>query len=452
MLLSRAECQALADRIFKLAKADEVSVHVESRQNCHTRYANNAVTTAGLTRRVEVEVDVTRDRKSGAASTSELGDAALQRAVRQSEAIADLAPPDPEYVEPLGPQPYQEIAAFHEPTAAARSAEILPAVKSVIQSAEKARVNAFGFYDVTATAEAVANRRGLFGYHRSTWADYSVTARTLDSSGSGWAQQGAPRLAQVDAAQVGSTAVRKCLDSQEPRRLEPGKYTVILEPAALGEVLLFLAFSLGARAADEGRSFLSKQGGGNRLGEKVFGENVTLRSDPFDARVPGRPWGFGQGFFFFEGGGERLPAEKTTWVEKGVVKNTICSRYWAQKNDRKPTALPTNLVLDGGTATLDELVASTERGLLVTRFWYIRFLQQQTVQLTGLTRDGLFYIDKGKVKHPVMNFRFNESAVSLLNNIEAMTPAVPVAGEFLRFVLPTVKAREFNFSSLSDAV
>lgn len=446
MLLNRMECQALADKIIKLAKADEVAVRVSSTQNCNTRFANNAVTTAGFTGDLSVRIEVTQDKRSGAVTTSESSDAALERAVRQAEAIAELAPPDPEYVEPLGPQKYPPIRAYSEASAAARSAQILPAVRSVIEEAEKAQVNAYGYYDITAGAEAIANRRGLFGYHRSTWASYSVTARTPDGTGSGWAEDAAPRLSRIRPRRVGATAIQKCLDSRNPQRLEPGKYTVILEPAALQEMLQFLIFSLGARAADEGRSFLSKQGGGNLLGEKVFGENITLRTDPFDPRTPGPPWSGGG--FFGGGGQDWLPAEKTAWVEKGVVKNLFYTRYWAQKNSKKPTPFPSSIILDGGTATREELIASTERGLLVTRFWYIRFLQPQTVQLTGLTRDGLFYIEKGRIQHPVMNFRFNESTVNLLNQIEAMTPALPVGND----LLPTVKVREFNFSSLSDAV
>lgn len=447
-MLTRDECRALTEKIIKLAKAEEVAVSVNSTQNCNTRYANNAVTTAGFTSDLSLNIQLTREKRTGAVTANELTDAALERAVRQAETIADLAPPNPEYVEPLGPQTYPDIQAYHEESARARSAQILPAVRSVVEAAEKKQVNSYGYYDVTAEARAIANQLGLFGYHRSTWADYSVTARTLDGKGSGWAQDGAPRVSQVNAQRVASTAIQKCLDSWNPKQLEPGKYTVILEPAALQEMLQFLAFSLGARAADEGRSFLSKKGGGNLLGEKLFGENVSLRSDPFDPRVPGSPWSGGGGFFFGGGGGDWLPAEKTTWVEKGVVRNLIYDRYWAQKNEKKPTAFPPNLIMDGGPATRNDLVASTERGLLVTRFWYIRFLQPQTVQLTGLTRDGLFYIEKGKIKHPVMNFRFNESTVNVLNNIEAMTAAVPVGTD----LLPTVKVREFNFSSLSDAV
>lgn len=437
MLFTREECRALADKVIRLSQADDVTVRVSSEENCNTRYANNTVTTAGFTTDDTVSVQVIKDKKSGNSSTSETSDDALARAVRRAEAIAEVAPADPEYVEPLGPQQYPAIPAFYEETARARTARILPAVRAVITQADKVKVKAFGFYDVSSRAQAIANKRGLFGYHPLTWASYSVTARTPDGTGSGWAGQESPQITDIRGARVGATAIRKAVDSRAPRQLDPGKYTVILEPAALAEMLGFLAFSLSARAADEGRSFLAKRGGGNLLGEKVFGENVTLATDPFDARVPGMPWS-----------GDGLPAEKTTWFEKGVVKNLLYDRYWAQKSGKKPTPFPANLVMEGGTASLDDLIASTERGLLVTRFWYIRFLQAQTLQLTGLTRDGVFYLEKGKILYPVKNFRFNQSVVALLNNVEGMTAAQPTGND----LLPTLKAREFNFSSLSDAV
>lgn len=451
MLWPRDEMKALAEKLLKLVRADEAAVSLAATQNCNTRFANNSITTAGLTRDLSVHLTVTRERKSGTVTFTELSDAALARAVRQAEAIAAVTPPNPEYVEPLGPQDYPEIKAFHQESARARSADILPAVRTVIEAAEKKKVNSYGYYSVTTRSEAVANQRGLFGAHHSTWASYSVTARTPDGTGSGWAAHASPRLSQMKGSQVGRIAIRKAVASQQPRKLEPGHYTVILEPAALSGMLLFLAFSFGARAADEGRSFLSKRGGGNLVGEKVFGENLSLRSDPFDPRVPGQPWS-GELSFFGGGAGEWLPAQKTVWVENGVVKNLVYDRYWAQRTEKKPTLMPSNLMMDGGTATLDDLIASTERGLLVTRFWYIRFLQPQTLQLTGLTRDGLFYIEKGKIQYPVTNFRFNQSVVNLLNNIEAMTPAVPVGSDYLPAVLPAAKVHTFNFSSVSDAV
>ena len=441
------EMKALAEKVLRLTRVDDAAVTLTANQHCQTRFANNSVTTAGFTDNLSLSVRVSKDKKPGQVSLPETSDAALARAVRQAEAIAELSLPDPEYVEPLAPQSYPEINAFYEESARARTADILPAVRAVIERADRNKVNSFGYYSISTRQDAIANKRGLFGFHPATWAGYVVTARTPDGTGSGWAQQASPRTSLVDGEQVGETAIRKAVESQQPRKLAPGKYTVILEPAALGRLLGFLSRNLSARQADEGRSFLSKRSGGNLLGEKVFGENITLRSDPSNAHVRTLPWG-----------PSWLPAEKTLWAEKGILKALSYDRYWARKSDQKPRAGPSNLILEGGTSTLDDLIASTDRGLLVTRFWYIRYLQPQTVHLTGLTRDGICYIEKGKIQYPVMNFRFNESVINLLNNVEAMTPAVPVGNPYQptplngNHILPAVKVREFNFSSLSDAV
>ena len=437
-MLTRDEAHALIDRIFKFARLPEISASVNYSQECNTRFANNQITTAGLTTDLSISVSATQDHRTGNTSTTETSDEALERAVRRAEDMAVLTPPNPEYVEPLGPQKYPVIQAFDEATAAARSADLLGPIRTTIEGATGKNLKSFGFFDLNTAAVAMANNRGLFGYHQLTSADYSVTIRTLDGTGSGWADSQAMRLAEVETARVNTTALDRAVRSQNPKRLDPGKYTVILEPAGLLEMLQYMAYGMDTRAAEEGRSFLSKKGGGTLWGEKVLGENVTLRSDPFDPRVPGWPWSWNS----------QLPAEKTTWVEKGVIKNMPMDRYWAEKTKRQPVPFPANVIMEGGTSTLEDLIASTERGLLITHFWYIRFLQPDTVQLTGLTRDGLFYIEKGKVQYPAMNFRFNQSVVEMLKNVEGMTVATPVGND----VLPTIKVRDFNMASLSDAV
>ncbi len=224
----------------------------------------------------------------------------------------------------------------------------------------------------------------------------------------------------------------------------------MLEPAALGDLLAFLLFSADARQADEGRSFFSKKGGGNRIGEQVLGEKVNVYSDPSDPMAP---------TVMFDTGG--LPIKRTTWVQNGVWKDLNYSRFWAQKQNREPTGGPANLIMEGGTATMADLIAGTERGVLVTRFWYIRPLDPQTLLFTGLTRDGLFLIEKGKVTRPVKNMRWNESPIVALNNIDAMTASErTVSGEGIGgsdgfafgLVCPAARIREFTFSSASDAV
>jgi len=208
-----------------------------------------------------------------------------------------------------------------------------------------------------------------------------------------------------------------------------------------------MMFSGDARQADEGRSFYSKKGGGNRIGEQVVAEKVNIYSDPAHPLAP-----------TIAADNEGLPISRNVWVEKGVLKDLLYSRFWADKMGKKPTAGPTNMVMDGGTSSMDDLIAGVERGVLVTRFWYIRPLDPQTILVTGLTRDGLFLIEKGKVTRAVKNMRWNESPIVAFNNIEAMTPAERVVsgegigGAGLSIVCPAARIREFTFSSSSDAV
>ena len=226
------------------------------------------------------------------------------------------------------------------------------------------------------------------------------------------------------------------------KAIEPGKYTVILEPAALmaGDDLSLLGgliYGLDARSADEGRSFLTKKGGGNRKGEKLFDERINIYSDPLNLEVPGNA---------FDGDG--LPTKRMSWVEKGVVKNLFYSRFWAEKNKLAATAFPSGFIMTGGTQSTAELIKGTVKGILVTRLWYIREVDPQTLLYTGLTRDGTFYIENGKIKFPIKNLRFNESPIIMLNNIEAIGRPQRLAG----CLIPPLKIRDFTFTSLSDAV
>ncbi len=226
------------------------------------------------------------------------------------------------------------------------------------------------------------------------------------------------------------------------KAIEPGKYTVILEPAALMaaddlSLLGGLMYSLDAREADEGRSFLSKKGGGNRKGEKLFDERINIYSDPLNAEVPGSAFD-----------GEGLPTKRMTWIEKGVVKNLYYSRFWAQKNRQPATAFPSGFIMEGGTQSTAELIKSTAKGILVTRLWYIRDVDPQTLLYTGLTRDGTFYIENGQIKFPIKNLRFNESPIIMLNNLEAIGRPQRLGGN----LVPPLKIRDFTFTSLSDAV
>jgi predicted Zn-dependent protease len=444
MLPTEKECRQITARALGFTSSTDASVSLTFGRGSNTRFANNEITTSGAEESINVVVGVTKDGRTGRVSLNETSDAALERAMKRAEELAGLLPPDPEYVGPVPPQKYLAIAAYDEATETFGAAERVPGVRAVVEPAAKETMNSSGFFQNGATALCIANKAGNFGYIRRTNASFSATARTADGTGSGWAEDASHRVGQIDAMRLATTALRKARESAGPKKLDPGDYTVVLEPAAVGDLIGFnFGFALGARAAEEGRSYFSKKGGGTMVGEKVFHESVTIKSDPLDPRRPGTPWGGGGG-----GGDGGLANAPVTWVENGVLKNLAYDRYWAKKNDREPTPGAGNTVFEGGKETMESLIASTERGLLITHFWYIRVVNQQTMQLTGLTRDGVWLIENGKIAYPVMNFRFNESPAVLLNNIVGMTPAVRSGNS----VVPGIKASNFTFSSLSDAV
>jgi predicted Zn-dependent protease len=443
-LLTRDECEALAKKLLAFAKADETRVTIQSAARGNTRFAVNQVSTAGDSYDAAVVVRSVFGRRAANAVTNKLDDASLRAVVERAEALARLAPEDPEYVAELGPQQYAESTAYAAGTAALDAAGRAAAVRAVTEPARGANLVATGYLEHEAGATAVATSRGLFGYHRQTRASLTTTMRTPDGTGSGWAGAAHNDVRRIDAAAVAARAIEKARRSVNPVAVEPGRYTVVLEPSAVAALVGLLAGSLGARLADEGRSFFAKPGGGNKIGQKVIDERVTLTSDPFDPEAPGAPFG-----------ADGLPAARTTWIENGVVRDLAYDRYWAQRNNRQANGGGGSLRMSGGTASLDELVAGTERGLLVTRFFYIRAVDPRTILHTGLTRDGTFLIERGKVTRAVKNMRWNESPVFLLNNLEALgrpERAASSEGGGGSIVVPPLRARDFNFTSLSDAV
>lgn len=454
MTWTSEKARALCDRILSFSRAGECELSLRLTEEGHTRFAANDVTTAGTARTVRVQITSRQAGKSGTTATDELDESLLREAVARSEALMAAARPDPEEVEGLGPQHYPEIPAYDDATAGCGPARRRDGVKPALDRAREHALNAAGFFETRATASAIANKKGNFGFHRSTSAAYSTTMRTADGTGSGYAWFASPRVADIDAAALADRAAAKAETSAHPKDLPPGRYTVILEPAAVADLLMFLAFSLNARSVDEGRSFLSKPGGGSRVGEKVFADGVTLRSDPFDRRNPGQPWtGFAGRFGGRGGDSNGLPVRRTTWIENGVVRTFAVGRYWARKTGVQPVPLSGGLILEGSDKTLDALIAETERALLVTRFWYIRSVNPLSATVTGLTRDGVWLVEKGKVVHPVNNFRFNDSPVNLLKNLEATSVPVRAGGsEFSSMIVPAIRARDFLFTSKSDAV
>ena len=446
MAVDRDESKKTIDRVLSLRKDGDLEVELVSRTFSHTRFARNEITTSGFVEDLTLSVAARLEGRSGAASTDDLSDGGLRELVTRATTLRDLMPIDPEWVETLPPQKYPVLEKYDDEAGRARAADRAPGVKAALTLADRRSLIAAGFYQNGVEQRAIGNSKGNFGYHLSSEAEFSATMRTADGTGSGWAAGYSPRFSQVEPKALARRAADKGVESAKPREVPPGDYTVILEPEAVAALVQTLQFgTLSKRAADEGRSVFSREGGGNRIGESVAHGAVTLRTDPLDPRVPALPWSAGGPF---GGAASGLPNRRVAWIEKGVLKALFADRYWAAKTGVEPMPFPSSLILEGGEKTLDDLIASTERGLLVTRFWYIRTVNPQTWQLTGLTRDGLFLIEKGKIASPAVNLRFNESPLVMLRNIEGMTPAVPAG----RMLMPAIKSREFTFTSKSDAV
>jgi predicted Zn-dependent protease len=319
-------------------------------------------------------------------------------------------------------------------------------VQRVTTAARAGGLTATGYLEANAGSFAVANSRGLFAYARQTAASMTTTVRTTDGTGSGWAGAASNDVGRIDAAALAARAIDKARRSVNPVAVEPGNYTVILEPTAVANLVQLIAFALAARNADEGRSFFSLPGGKNKIGQKVVDQRVSLVSDPLDAEA------FANTFT-----GEGLPVGRTAWIENGVVKNLAYDRYWAAQKGVAATPLTGSLRMSGGSTSVEEMIASTARGILVTRFWYIRPVDPRTILYTGLTRDGTFLVENGKITRAVKNLRYNYSPIFLLNNIEAMGQPVRVSASEdgspgFAVVVPPIKARDFTFTSLSDAV
>lgn len=443
-ILTREQVQAIVEKAVKLSRADAVDVQVNTYTQGNIRFADNQVSTAGSTTDAQLGIQSAFGPKHAVVTTNDLSDAAIERAVRESERLAKLAPDDPEAMPQLGAQQYTPVTAWFDATANLSADDRAKASLTALELARKAGdLKAAGYLVTTAGALAIGNSTGMFAYHRSTNANYSLTVRTADGTGSGWAAADHADWAQLDATRVAQTAVDKARLSRNPVAIEPGRYTVILEPQAVGDLVQLIGNYADARSADEGRSPFVKQGGGNKVGEKILDDRVTIFSDPADSQLLGRPWDF-----------EGMPLGRQTWIEKGVLKQLIYSRFWAKKQGKTATGGPSTFKMAGGTKSVDDLVKDTTRGILVTRLWYLREVDPRTILYTGLTRDGTFLVENGKITKSLRNFRFNESPLFMLNNLEELGRAERLAGteQGGDVVMPSIRARDFNFTSLSEAV
>jgi predicted Zn-dependent protease len=444
--LSDAEAKRITDRLLSLAKAPETLVYLNPARSGNTRFARNEVTTSGNVETCIVQVNSFFGLKKGTAQTNQFDDAALEDVVRRAETLARYAPDDAETMPILGAQSYASAPLFDAEVdkigAAQRGAVVSKALEAIKASPRK--LSGAGFIQDYSDADFLASNKGLFAKRRTTNVYYSLTVRS-DDGGSGWAGAISNRAKGFETDPVTARAIDIATRTVSPVALEPGNYTVILSPECVADLASTMVNGFDWRQIDEGRSFLSQLKSPMGEGKPIFNEKVNLYTDPTLADCPGNDFD-----------GEGMPVRRSDWIKGGVVKAAACSRYWAKKTNRQPNPGVTNLLMDGGTASMDEMVAGTKRGLIVTRFWYVRPLDPQTCLYTGLTRDGLFLIENGKVTRPVKNFRWNETPVKMLRNIEAMGPSRRVItseqnlGSGLWF--PPLKVTDFTFASLSDAV
>ena len=456
-IFTEQKAKELMTKVIALSKADECSCTMNGSNEGNIRYARNTVSTAGEVSDVTLAVQSCYGKRTGTATINEFDDTSLEKVVRRSEELARLAPENPEHMPNLGAFKYNKPEAWFKSTASATPDDRAASAEASILPSRENKLVASGYLNDAESFSAIMNKNGTFAYHLSSNVNFTATIRTEDGTGSGWVSRDFSDAAKMDTSEASAVAIKKAMDSVDAKEMEPGKYTVIMEPAASVQLISNMFNNMNQRAADEGRSFLSKKpeegeepiegAPTNRLGEKMFDERVTIYSDPMNRDCPTAPYA-----------GDGHPVGITRWIDKGVIKAMPNNRYWAQKTDSTyyPTAYTgaglfggnQQLIMQGGPMSLEQMIQATRRGVLVTRLWYIRALDPQTLLYTGLTRDGTFYIEDGKIKFPIKNFRFNESPIVMLNNIEALGKPQRTDGS----MIPPMKIRDFTFSSLSDAV
>jgi predicted Zn-dependent protease len=447
MLLNEKEAKSITDKLLSYVKANDASVSVSSDKLSHLRFANNAFLTSGQRENRGGAITVWIEGKRGSASTNDLDDASLKTAVEQAEQIARLAPLDREYLPTLGAQTYKPSNGYVESTANISPVSRAKAVGNILAECQKMKVIGAGFHQARAQAGAVATKNGNFAFERTTTVSLSMTARTLDGASSGYFLRSHFDVARLDTQLIAREAIRKALEGRNARTIEPGVYTVVLEPQAVADLLGNLSFGFDARNAEEGRSAYSAPGGKTRLREKIFDERISIYSDPWNTELPGSQSA--------QGG---IPAQKIYLVKNGVLENLIYSRYWAKQRSTEPTPGPVNSIMEatGKPSTAEDMIRSTKRGILISRFWYIRSTDPRTASLTGLTRDGVWLIENGKIQYPLKNLRFNQSIIQMLapGNVEMIGNSQRVGGSEggNASLLPALKLKAFNFTSQSEAV
>ena len=455
-MLTKDQSADIFARIRKYSAADDVEVIFYATRNALTRFANNVIHQNLAEENVSVSVRTVFAGRTARAATNKLDDGSLRRVVQASESLAKVQQADPDLLPMMAAGTTRPIPQrYFEQTAAITPEQRAETVGEIVSVAKKNKLTTAGIVSNSESAEGIFNSRGLALWHRQTSSEISITMLAEDSSG--WQKANSPNVDNLDANTLAQIAAQKAIDAAKPREIPAGKYTVILEPAAVLDIVGFMFYDFGGLAILDQRSFLT-----NRVGTKLFGENINICDDVAHPLQSGSPFD-----------GEGMPRQKVQLVENGLVKRLVYARGTAEKMKHSefkdkvgpieatghgfplPNEIgeaPMNIVF--GTPkdpkTMEQMIASTERGILVTRLWYIREVDPYEKILTGMTRDGTFYVEDGRIRHGVRNFRFNESLIHMLSNVEAMSTPMRACGEeSFDMVVPAMKVRDFNFTEVT---
>jgi PmbA protein len=441
--LSLAELERIAEKILKLSEADETEVDVSAGTDALTRFANNTIHQNVAEHTLGISVRAVVDGRTARSSTNKTDEEALRRVVASAVTLARNQPENPDLLPLMGKQKYQKVSRHFSSTAGTTPEDRAKAVTRVCKMADKKKQTAAGIFASGSSSSVLANSKGLFARYEQTRSEFSVTI--LEANSSGWAKSNSPDIRKLDPIELAERASSTAAGSRAPREVPAGRYTTILSPSAVLDLVGFLFYDFAGTAVLDKRSCLT-----GRLGKTLFGDNITIWDDAYHLLQSGAPYD-----------GEGVPRQKVLLVDRGVPKNLVYSRATAKKMKAKPTGhgfslpneygeAPMNLVFSGGDKSTDEMIRSTERGILVTRLWYIREVDPYEKILTGMTRDGTFLIENGKVSGGVRNFRFNQSVIEMLSNVEMLGPAVRAAGEeSFEMVVPPMKVRDFHFSEVT---
>ncbi len=446
-LITEAAARRLCSRALSRVTAEAASVQLTARNHSNTRAAANAITSSGDVTDTILALTAQNGRRRATITVNQTDDRSLTEAGQRLEALVAHAPEDPELLPPLEQPAYEMVGGFFETTDGLDADRRADAAATLVQKAVGAGLVASGFVDRQAIAKVVANSAGLFAYHQSTLASFTATIRTEEGDGSGWGgttHNDWARMISPDA--LADRVTERTMQSRGAADIEPGAYTVVLEPTAVGNLLTLLRPAFDAQMADEGRSRFSRPGGGNLIGEQVADERLTLLSDPADEDLLEPP---------FTDTGE--PVGRAVWIENGILHSLGYSRFWAEREGVSAVPMAGGLKLVGGDGDVRDLVSTVERGVLVTRFWDLQAVDPRRLQYTGLTRDGTFLIENGQVTGAVKNLRFNENLSGILNRIDAIgTSERVVASESgglgPAVVVPPLVVRDFLFTTVLDAV